>query len=224
MFGFVHEFIKDPAAATGYRLRMLIDRPEAEFRTFDVTESVFNLQFDPKFKFPLIGEYLFDIIRDANGVVTELFNTYDGHCHAVYSFGSPKTVASVVKIGDGCIEFTDLAAQFAEGRLVYYRDYKKLGAKEIKKGTRLALSKDLTLYCLDWTKDETTFSRVDMAFLKRVLGVNTYWMTIYSLYGDSEVFDCITFTLNYWKDPNSFLGDLAKLHMTREQLTKPQKK
>jgi hypothetical protein len=222
MFGFVCEFIKNPRSSTGYSVKMLIDKPEAEFRILDVSENVFDMQFDQQYKFPLIGEYCFDIICDKNGVVTDLYSAYKGHCNAVYSFGSPKTVASVLKIGEGYIEFTDLAEQFAEGRLVYYDDYKKLNAKEIQKGTRISLSKDLTVYCLDWTRNETTFSRIDIDFLKRILGDNVYWMTIFNLKSNNEEFDCITVTRNYKKDENSFLGDLAKLHLTREQLTKPQ--
>lgn len=225
MFGFVWDFIKDPRSSTGYRVKMLVDNPEiteADFHIFEASKDVFNMQFDPLYKFPLIGEYCFHIVFDKKGVVTELLNSRKDLCNAVYCFGSPKTIASVLKIGKDYIEFTDFAEQFAEGRLVYYNDYKLLKAEEIKRGTRISLSKKVTIYCLDWTKNETTFSRVDMDFLKRVLGKNAYWMSIYNLYGDNRDFDMITITLNYKKDENSFLGDLAKLNLTREQLTKPQ--
>lgn len=224
MFGFVWDFVKDTRSSTGYRIKVLMDNPEAELRIFDVSEKVFNMQFDPYYTFPLIGEYCFYIILDKNGIVIELFDAMKGHCSGVYSFGSPKTIASVLRFGEDYIEFTDFAEQFAEGRLVYYHDYKMLKAEEIKMGTKIFLSKNVTTYCLDWTKDETTFSRISMDFLKSVLSDNIYWMTIYNLYGDKKEFDCITVTRNYKKDENSFLGDLAKLHLTREQLTKPQTK
>ena len=221
MYGFVWEFSKDSRSSTGYSVKMLIDKPEAEFRILDVKEEVFNLQFDPVYQFPLIGESLFYINQDKNGVVTGFFDAMKSHCNAVYTFGSPKTIASVVKIGEGYIEFTDLAEQFAEGRLVYYHDYKKLNAREIQRGTRISLSRDVRVYCLDWTKNETTFSRIDLDYLKRVLGDNVYWMTLYNFSSDNEDFNCLTVTRNYKKDENSFLGDLAKLHLSKEQLTSP---
>jgi len=200
---------------------MLLDKPEAEFRNMDVSENVFSMQFDPKYSFPLIGEYLFFMTLDKNGVVTELFDAMRSHCNAVYTFGSPKTIASVLKFGEDHIEFTDFAEQFAENRLVYYHDYKRLNAGEIRKGTRISLSKNVTVYCLDWTKNETTFSRVDMDFLKRVLSDNVYWMTLYNFDKDNVEFNCVTITRNYKKNENTFLGDLAKRHLSREQLTKP---
>jgi hypothetical protein len=225
MFGFIWDLAKDTGSSTGYRVKMLIDNPEiteADFHIFEASEDVYNMQFDPLYKFPLIGEYCFHMVFDKNGVVTELLNSRKGLCNAVYSFGSPRTIASVLNIGDGYIEFTDLAKQFAEGQLVYYNDYKLLKAKEINKGSRISLSRKVTAYCLDWTKDETTFSRVGMDFVKSVLGKNAYWMSICNLYGDNEDFDLINITLNYKKDENEHLGDLAKLGLSREQLTKPQ--
>ena len=225
MFGFIWDLTKDTSSSTGYRVKMLVDNPEiteADFHIFEASEDVYNMQFDPLYKFPLIGEYCFHIVFDKNGVVTELLNSRKGLCNAVYSFGSPRTIDSVLNIGDGYIEFTDFAKQFAEGQLVYYNDYKLLKAKEIKKGSRISLSQKVTVYCLDWTRYETTFSRVDMDFVKSVLGKNAYWMSIYNLYGDNEDFDLINITLNYKKDENEHLGDLAKLGLSREQLTKPQ--
>jgi hypothetical protein len=224
MFGFIWDFIKDPTSFTGYRIKMLVDNPEiaeGDFHLFEASEDVYNMQFDPLYKFPLIGEYCFHIVFDEKGVVTKLLNSRKNLCNAVYCFGSPKTIASVVEVGDSYIEFTDFAKQFADGQLVYYNDYKLLKAKEIRRGTRISLSKKVTVYCLDWTKNETTFSRVDMDFMKSVLSKNAYWMSIYNLYGDNDDFDLITITLNYKKDENEHLGDLAKLHLTREQLTKP---
>ena len=225
MFGFINEFTKDTQSSTGYRVRMLVDNPEiieGDFHLFDVTEGVYNMQFDPMYKFPIIGEYCFIPVFDRNGVVTELLNSRKGLCNAVYSFGSPRTIASVLEIGDGYIEFTDFARQFADGQLVYYNDYKLLKAGEIEQGSRISLSRKVTAYCLDWTKDESTFSRVGMDFVKSVLGKNAHWMCIFNLYGNNEDFDLITITLNYNKDPNEHLGDLAKLGLSREQLTKPQ--
>lgn len=225
MFGYVWDFMEDTGSSTGYRIKMLVDNPEiteADFHVFEATETVYNMQFDPLYKFPVIGEYCFHIVFDDKGVVTELLNSRKGLCNAVYCFGSPKTIASVLNIGEDYIDFTDFAKQFTEGQLVYYNDYKLLNAEEIKRGSRISLSKKVTIYCLDWTRDESTFSRIDMDFLKRVLSKNAYWMSIYNLYGDNKDFDMITITLNYKKDENEHLGDLAKLGLSREQLTKPQ--
>jgi hypothetical protein len=221
MFGFVHDFIKDAASSTGYRIKMLIDNSEGDLKYFDVSQQVFDMQFDPVYKFPIIGEHLFHIIFDEKGIVTGLSNARKEHCKAVYSFGSPRTVGSVLKIGNDYIEFTDFADQFAEGRLVYYNDYKMCNAAEIKRGTKISLSNNLRVYCLDWTKDESTFSRVDLDFVKRILSENVYWMVLLSLYSDSGDFDVMTITRNYKKDENERKGDLAKLHLSREQLTKP---
>jgi hypothetical protein len=223
MYGFIWDFMKDAGSFTGYRVKMLIDGPQANIRVFDVTEQVFNMQNDPVYKFPLIGEYLFYITQDKNGVVTELFDAMKGHCNAVYTFGSPRRIASVLKFEKAYIEFTDLAQQFAEGRLVYYHNYRKLNAKELKKGTKLPLSKKVSVYCLDWTKKETTFSRVDLDFVKSILNDNVYWITLYNFSSENEIVDCITVTRNFKKDENEKIGDLAKLHLSREQLTSPQK-
>jgi hypothetical protein len=221
MFGFVKEFLQDDNSPTGFCLKMIIDREGDDIHTFPVTEKVFNMQFDPHFDFPLIGEYCFNIQMDKNRVITKLEPAVKGSAKAAYSFGSPKTVGSVITIGDGYIEFTDFEEQYKEGRLVYYKDYKLLNAREVKKGMRISLSKDVTIYCLDWTKDETTLSPVDMEFLKNVVSDNVYWMDIQNLYGDNDEYDCILIFRNYEKDENALDGDLSKKNYTREQLTKP---
>ena len=97
MFGFIWDLTKDTSSSTGYRVKMLVDNPEiteADFHIFEASEDVYNMQFDPLYKFPLIGEYCFHIVFDKNGVVTELLNSRKGLCNAVYSFGSPRTIAS----------------------------------------------------------------------------------------------------------------------------------
>lgn len=129
MFGFVQKFIQNIESKTGYQVELLLFGCEGEYRTFDATEEVFNLQYDPHFSFPLIGEYCFFLGLDEDGVLVKLISAVkSGIARAAYSFGSPKTVASVLDIHDGYIEFTELEDQLEEGRLVYYDNYRFLGA------------------------------------------------------------------------------------------------
>lgn len=223
MFGFVQDFIQNPDSRTGYQVKILLFGQEGEYRTFDAVKEVFDLQFDPHFSFPLIGEYCFFLKLDSEGILVELTSAVkSGIAKAAYSFGSPKTVASVLNIHDDSIEFTELEAQLEEGRLVYYDSYRFLDAPPAAKGTRIPLSKDLCIYCLDWTKNETCVSLVSMDFLRQVLDDNVYWMDIQSLSGgDPAEYDNIMIFRNYEKDPDTFEGDLAKKSYSKEELTKP---
>lgn len=223
MFGFVQEFIQNPDSKTGYQVRILLFGQEGEYRTFDAVKEVFDLQFDPHFSFPLIGEYCFFLEVDDDGVLVKLTSAVkSGIAKAAYSFGSPKTVASVLNIHDDSIEFTELEAQLEEGRLVYYDSYRFLDAPPAVKGSRIPLSKDLCIYCLDWTKNETSVSLVSMDFLRQVLDDNVYWMDIQSLSGgDPAEYDNIMIFRNYKKDPDTFDGDLAKKSYSKDELTKP---
>lgn len=223
MFGFVQEFIQNPDSKTGYQVKVLLFGQEGEYRTFDATEEVFQIQYDPHFSFPLIGEYCFFLEVDPDGVLTKLTSAVkSGIAKAAYSFGSPKTVASVLDIYDDRIEFTALEEQLEEGRLAYYDDYRFLDAPPATKGSSIPLSKDLCIYCLDWTKNDTCVSLVTMDFLRQVLNDNVYWMDIQSLHGGDPVeYDNIMIFRNYEKDPNTFDGDLAQKSYSKEDLTKP---
>ena len=119
MFGFVQEFIKNENSRTGYQVKILVFGSSGELRVFDAAEEVFQMQFDPHFSFPLIGEYCFFLETDETGVLTALKSAVkSGIAKAAYSFGSPRTVASVMSIGAGYIEFSGLEEQLREGRLV----------------------------------------------------------------------------------------------------------
>ncbi len=212
MFGFVQQFINAPDSRTGYQVKMLLFGKEGEYRTFDASEEVYQMQFDPHFSFPLIGEYCFALTLDQDGVLTKLTSAVKGGiAKAAYSFGSPKTIASVLNIHNDCIEFTDLESQLESGHLVYYDSYRLLDAPPAVRGSRIRLSPEVCVYCLDWTKNETCVSLISMELLREILGDNVYWMDIQSLHGGDPIeFDNIMIFRNFEKDPDTRDGDLTR--------------
>ncbi len=211
-YRFIQEFLEDPESSTGYSITTLL---KGKLEKHAISKSLYDIQFDPKYAFPLITETPRIPVYDENGVMVELNKAEIGETiYAGYGFGVPKTIGHVVRAEDDKLIFK--AKEFNEemnnGYTVYYETYYKGAAPPVgDEDLVLPLSKNVLIQCLDWKNGEDRHSVKDIAFMKDILNnkKNCYWISIYDMYGEDLVYDCVNLFLHPEKDPNTKGGDFS---------------
>ena len=211
-FRFIQEFLEDPDSSTGYSITTLI---KGKLEKHEISKNVYDLQFDPQYVFPLITETPRVPVYDENGVMIELNKAKIGETiYAGYGFGVPKTIGHVIRAEDDrlIIKAKEFNEEMKNGLTVYYGSYRRGEAPLVgEEDLVLPLSKDVLIQCLDWTKNEEWHSVKDIEFMKDVLNnkKNCYWISIYDMYGEDLIYDCVNLFRHPKKDPNSKGGDLS---------------
>mgnify|MGYP000431022636 CR=1 FL=1 len=210
----VQEFLKDDTSPTGYSLLMLDD---GKIIKLPITENVYNMQFDPKYDFPIITEYPWVVTRDENGVITHMVKGVAGeNLYASYNFGVPKTIGYVVRFEghDMIFNAANMKESLESNRIVYYDSYFKGAAVPVgDEDLVIHFRPNANIYCLNWAEHEDRHYVKDWNFVYELINNcgNCYWLSVYD-YDDDGYFDTICMFRHPYKDPNTVGGDMSGDH------------
>lgn len=229
--GVIVGFEERPTSRTGYLVTMYL---RGEERTLDVTEEAYQIRWTTKyFPYPVLGEIVFMLKFDDNGIVTEFVNVNDisegkspiktglvmGTCCMFKKPILPETprFADIFTIEGDTITFKDFDRNRENGEIAHcvYG-----GAMEYPKdGASFKLAKDANVYVWDWSTAAVPFHRctreeaASFNFVDRFHNGTTadilkhcYFINFYSTRGNENEIDFIKCFLN--KGPG-FVHDLA---------------
>jgi hypothetical protein len=219
--GLIIGFEESPSSKTGFRIKLLVRSVE---RTFDAAKAVYDIQFsDDYFPYPCLGEVLFLVVVDAEGVVTELINVNNilaeanpiktGFVMGTYKMFEVKITEATPRVIDilkieGCtVTLTDFDRYSSGGAIAYSAHGGTIPAPA--DGVSFGLAPDVDVCTWDWTTSLAPFSRCSREEAKTKRFVtrasvgslqdvvkNCYWVGFYSTRGNEAECDLIKCFLN----------------------------
>lgn len=214
--GLIIGFDENPSGRTGYQIKMYI---RGEERTLDITKEAYQIRWTTRyFPYPVLGEVVFMLRFDTNGIVTDVIDINDisegkspiktglvmGTCcmfRKPIKLDTP-TFGDILDIDNNVVTLKHFDANLANGEIghcVYG------GAMpEPHDGVSFRLAKDVNVYVWDWSSALGPFRRCTreeakaLHFVERFrLGTvqdilkNCYWVSFLSTRGNEEEIDFI---------------------------------
>ena len=219
--GVIVGFGENPSGRTGYQVTMFL---RGEERTLDVTEGAYQIRWTTRyFPYPVLGEVVFMLKFDQNGIVTEFVDINDisggkspiktglvmGTCRMFKKpiLENTPTFGDILAIEGDTVTFKDFDRNRANGEIAHcvYGG----AMPEPHDGVSFKLAKDVNVYTWDWASAQGPFRRCTREEAKKLHFVerftagspadilkNCYWVSFFSTRGNEQEIDFIKCFLN----------------------------